>query len=162
MSANVSKMKDLSSYAFRATWGKLTRRMNCAFGDAKWANKYFPITEINCRCAWSLLPSLSSCSRGPLLSSNYVFWGDTVCFQRQDHMTANRGPSIKPSPGTEPKMRRLPVNETKDMQNWSGTFEGQPGNTFPDGFHRYTFLFIKQFHQNGAFTFIGMLALKAW
>lgn len=23
-------------------------------------------------------------------------------------------------------------------------------------------LFIKQFHQNGAFTFIGMLALKAW
>lgn len=71
-------------------------------------------------------------------------------------MTANRGPSIKPSPGTEPKMKHKGHAKLK-WHALKGSLETLSQMVFTD-----ILLFIKQFHQNGAFTFIGMLALKAW
>lgn len=92
-------------------------------------------------------------------------------------MTTNQGASVSFRPETEHEIRRFTFHRrfylsfeknqeyahTHKKKNWSGwLWRAKLKAQFPWCHSQIKLLFIKQFHENGAFTFIGMLASKAW
>lgn len=165
------------------------KQINSACGDAK---RNQPVEKfpglVNCtrpclnskrRCKSFFFPSLYSVrATVPHFCQIIMYSIEDIPFPSKSRpqtcvflMTANQRPSLSSSPGTEPEIRHLPRSAAlpvnKNMQNCrSRLLKGKKKKEEEALFSKYhsqiKILFIKQFHKNGAFTFIGMLALKAW